>query len=273
VTTNNTIECIKAELHENKKLFQKYRNYIGGLPEGSLQSRTIRNRKTYYHYPPSGPDKFRPRPKYISSKNLPLLYGLAKKRFLEGYLVALGNNISAAESFLKKYKYFDNHTIIEGMSHNFHEITETALANDPVLPSVSHWQQEHYEKNPYHPEGLNVRAQNGTMVRSKSEAIILGQLEIFDIPCRYESRLAIAGNNFFPDFTILSPKGNKIMYWEHFGMVDNADYEDSMEKKLRTYKEYGIVQWRNLIVTFETKELPLDALTVNNLIKAFLAAD
>ncbi len=268
--SNELIEKIKADLHMNKMLVKKYESSIDSLPKGGLHCKMINRKERYYHYSPHSSDESSNKLIYVSPKNELLLNSLIKKSFIERSLIYLRNNIVIEEAFLKKYKVFDDNMIINNMPLHCQKIAKSVIEFNPGLPSLSAWQQEKYDKNPYNPEGLKCRSQSGILVRSKSEAIILGQLESYDIPFRYEAHLELAGSSFYPDFTILNPKGNRIIYWEHFGMMDNPTYFASMEKKIRIYKECGIVQWINLIVTFETKETPLDGRTVNDIIKAFL---
>lgn len=269
---NELIARIKSDLHINKILKNKYENVIDGLPKGSLHCKVIKNKRRYYHYAPPKRDGSN-RLIYISSKDEPLLSSLMKKKYIERSLKYLHNNISIEEAFLKKYKIYDYNMVVNNMPLNLREAIKSVIASNPGFPSPSVWEQEKYEKNPYSPEGLVHRSQNGALVRSKSEAIILGLLESYDIPFRYEARLELNGSNFYPDFTILNPRTNEIIYWEHFGMMDDHNYYASMEKKLKIYKECNILQWVNLLATFETKEAPLSGHTVDNIIKAFLLPD
>ncbi len=123
---------------------------------------------------------------------------------------------------------------------------------------------------PIHKENLRVPTRAGYMVRSKSEAIIVSLLMDAEIEFYYERPVSLAGNWFVPDFTCFNKKNKKIYYYEHFGMVDNADYNKSMYKKLKTYNDNGIYQDINLICTYETSETPLDMRDVQNQIKRFL---
>lgn len=97
-------------------------------------------------------------------------------------------------------------------------------------------------------------------------------LDANSIPFRYESQLVLGGQEYYPDFTILNPRNNKIMYWEHFGMMNKEAYKQKTRDKLQTYEDYGILPWNNLILTYETKSSPLDVEKISCIIKAFLTA-
>lgn len=131
---------------------------------------------------------------------------------------------------------------------------------DDVAPNI----------RPVHKENLKVPTRAGYMVRSKSEAIIVSLLMDAEIEFYYERPISLAGNWFVPDFTCINRTNKKIYYYEHFGMVDNDEYNKNMYKKLKTYNDNGIYQDINLICTYETSETPLDMIYVQNQIKRFL---
>jgi hypothetical protein len=108
----------------------------------------------------------------------------------------------------------------------------------PEYQSMSGW----YEEGKIH------RTLTKEMVRSKSEVIIANILFERDIPFVYEMRLnAPDGTFYLPDFT-LTLFGDQ-WYWEHLGMLHNADYRKHWEKKLAWYEKHGFAN--HLIVTEE----------------------
>ncbi len=62
-----------------------------------------------------------------------------------------------------------------------------------------------------------------------------------------------------PDFTILNPQTGKVVFWEHLGMVDNAEYVEKNLKKFRDYEKTGIFLGEELLVTVETQQMPLNS--------------
>ena len=61
----------------------------------------------------------------------------------------------------------------------------------------------------------------------------------------------------------------KIYYYEHFGMMDDPDYQRDFLNKMRTYLNNGIYPGVNLIMSFETQEMPLDEVYVNHLLEYY----
>ena len=52
----------------------------------------------------------------------------------------------------------------------------------------------------------------------------------------------------FPDFTIMLPDGT-LIYWEHFGMMENPKYQEDNYRRLQKYLSNGIYPPKNLIMT------------------------
>lgn len=146
------------------------------------------------------------------------------------------------------------------------------LANsiNPMSKEILEWMNSSYETNPRFPEKLVFRTKSDIYVRSKSEAIIASALFAQKIPFHYEELLVLGDDSFYPDFTIKHPITGKIIYWEHFGMMEKPEYARKTFAKLQNYTTHGIILGINLIATFETMEHPLDILQVERVIESYL---
>jgi hypothetical protein len=60
------------------------------------------------------------------------------------------------------------------------------------------------------------------------------------------------------------------MYWKHFGMMDDALYVEKMVQKVALYEKNGIFQGESLIVTYETRNSPINQKQVLKMIQHFL---
>ncbi len=122
-----------------------------------------------------------------------------------------------------------------------------------------------------HPLPDQFMTDRGENVRSKSELIIANLLNRHKIPYFYELPLQFkSGVVLYPDFTILNSVSRKVFYWEHFGMTDDFNYTSKMASKLYLYEHNGITPGENLIMTFESKDCPLDIGIVRKKIKEYL---
>ncbi len=138
-----------------------------------------------------------------------------------------------------------------------------------ISAELKAWMEEEYPTNRGFEESLNVKAVGGLMVRSKSEAFIANELSARGIPFRYECLLEIDGAAYYPDFTIIHPISNEKFYWEHLGLMDDAEYREKAKRKLVNYTRAGVIPGINLIITYETEYTPLDFGVVKKLIDAY----
>ena len=85
------------------------------------------------------------------------------------------------------------------------------------------------------------------------------------IPYRYECPLKVGNKIIHPDFTILRMSDRKILYHEHCGKMDDADYKEDMVERANNYSEAGIVLGDRLFYTFESDVTPLDIRTLDRI--------
>ena len=235
---------------------------ISNLPEGKLIYTS--NGKYFKCYQSDGHTK-----QYISKENRTLAEKLALKKLLLLQLETLRQEKSAIDSYLRH------------ANPNPHQ-KEISYINSPAyqkLVAPHHklfneeqeiWMKSPYIKNPTHPENLIHKTTSGIRVRSKSEAIIDTILCKYQIPFRYEALLDLGDVSYYPDFTILHPRTNQIIYWENFGMMDNPTYAQGTAEKLTNYILHGILPSHQLICTYETKEHPLSFDLVEKMVEHYL---
>ena len=73
-----------------------------------------------------------------------------------------------------------------------------------------------------------------------------------------------------PDFTFLSRKTKKEMYWEHDGRMDEPGYARNAIRKIQAYEKNDIYPGESLILTFETERSVLDIRMVKRLAERYL---
>lgn len=140
-------------------------------------------------------------------------------------------------------------------------------------PSLLDWYRAPYECNTSYPEHLTHKTGLGFNVRSKSESLIALLLHQYNIPFHYEEKLLLGSSTFYPDFTARHPKTGAFLYIEHFGKMDDPVYRQRALEKLQKYMSCGIIPFVNLIITFETKDCPLDTALVEMLIRYYFYDD
>ncbi|MBE5882127.1 MAG: ATPase [Lachnospiraceae bacterium] len=239
---------------EIKRLQKRIRQYP---PENLI---CARNEKRYKWYLCDGKQTV-----YLPKKEKKLAEKLAEKKYLLLHLQDLVKERSAIEAYLLRAaqqpqteKFFSEHPGFAAL-----------LSGRPISQTHAEWSQAVYEKNTSHSQHLIHRSISGHLVRSKSEALIDTILFLKQIPFRYECALYLGDTTLFPDFTIRHPKSNKIYYWEHFGLMDDADYIKNTFSKLQLCAQHGIIPSINLITTYETKEHPLDSYHIEQIVQEY----
>ena len=83
------------------------------------------------------------------------------------------------------------------------------------------------------------------------------------------NRLAL---NIVAHFTVkgINKRTRKTYYWEHLGLVSDADYALQNFKKLQDYEASGYQIARDLIITMESTKMPLKVEHIEDKIKTML---
>ena len=107
-------------------------------------------------------------------------------------------------------------------------------------------------------------------MRSMGEIAIAARLDHFGIQYKYEAELQVPELRYVPDFTIRRAHDGRIIYWEHLGKISDKEYMQHNRRKFDDYEEYGIVPWRNLIVTYGTEDGGINMKIVDAMIQGWL---
>lgn len=275
---DDIIEKITSAKKFYEQLLERYEVELQDLPEGSLCCKQNKG-KTYlylYNYTKAsdGSGKAIETQRYLSKDEQELMVAIKRRHFIKKSLPYLYNIIDAFRTCLEKYEPYDPLVVANGLPMAYcdlpfdpYEIYRIPPNSKVQIDDIKNWKNEYYEKSNLYPENLKHGTSSGIKVRSKSECIIAELLDARGIPFRYEAALELGGQTYYPDFTILRPKDGEIIYWEHFGMADNDEYNASMMRKLMEYNSYGITLWNQLITTFEAKNVAIDVQHINKIIE------
>lgn len=255
---------------------------LAELPKDGISCRVNGNRYKYYRIPvsgdsktanPNGNDTANPSQKrktrhtfeYLPKSETPLIRQLALHKLLQLRLADLNQEVQAMDAYISRYQ--------RECCQSEHFRTSPGISEllDPLIEEsheqIIEWQNAPFDQSSYRIEDRNVPTLCGINVRSKSEALIANILYERDIPFRYECMQTIGQRTYAPDFTILSPRTGREVIWEHFGMMDSADYLSEYGAKISRYLNSGYLPYRNLITTYETREHPFDVHEANRIVK------
>lgn len=153
--------------------------------------------------------------------------------------------------------------------------TQRQLLVTPVEPiwekELAKWYDSEYHGKEFYEGTAEIVTEKGERVRSKSEKILADYFYRNNILYQYEKPLYLKGyGTIYPDFTFLSKKTRKEIYWEHEGMMDKPEYAKSAVKKIESYQKNGIHLGERLILTFETELTVLNSQIVEELVEKYL---
>lgn len=236
---------MQAELQRLEHTKNQMEEQLKTLPSGSIY---WRNGNFYHVFRVAGKQKMR------AIKDLALLEQLQCRRYIEICLPQIKNRLKNCRAFLAKDKLYDAGSVIAKIPSQYHDTKyhDFWLAGD-IDPAA--WGKAEYEQNPY-PIGKPSQTAGGRLVRSKSEAFIGSEIEGASLLHRYEAKLVISGEVFYPDFMFILPNTRRIVIWEHFGRMDDPVYMKKAMHKIEMYTKAGWILGVNFFFTFETEDMP-----------------
>lgn len=249
-----------------EKIEKKVKQQLKNVPEGTLRISKSNNHIQYYHCKEGYVQKSG---KYLHRSEEELAHKLAQKAYHEKVLRLVKRRLHQIKHLTEEYQ--DNE--IEMLYEKEH-IARQKL----ILPVELTWEQqlkqwisEEYEGKGFIEGDSIIYSEKGERVRSKSEKILADYFYRKNIPYKYEKPLNLKGYGIvYPDFTFLSKKTGREIFWEHEGCMDNPGYAETAIKKLQTYENNGIYVGDRLILTFETKTTVLNTKDIERNVKRYL---
>ena len=207
--------------------------------------------------------------KYIRKKDVDFARQLAQKSYNEKILKY---SEKAARQISALLRTFDDDKIDRIYEA---ENAERKKLITPVTPTYTQqletWVSTPYTGKEFSEEAPVITTNSGLRVRSKSEKILADYFDSIGLQYKYECPLQLKYYGIvYPDFTFLSRKTGKEIYWEHEGMLDNPSYAQSAVKKIEVYEKNGIFPGENLILTFESSCTVLNSEVMKSLAERYL---
>lgn len=213
---------------------------------------------------------------YISHKDQPLAIALAQKMYDEAALARLKEQKSFLESVVAKYESMSLEALYARLFGLRQSMVQPVRLPDGAF--AERWLSERYEGKDFADDSQELRTASGVRVRSKSEVIIAETLERLGIPYRYEFPYKFRCKKgrsssvvtFYPDFTCLNSRTHREFIWEHFGLMDDADYVLRYLQKQEIYEANGFFVGENLIFTVESQAMSMNPSRVDFLARKYL---
>lgn len=256
-------ESLQKEKRYLEKVIADAKENLIDVPAGRLRISKDKNKVRYYHKIGNGIER------YVSKKNKILANQLAQKMYLEDVL----KNAEEKLKWINKCQEIYMKKSFEDIYVDLHAERQE-LVNPYMKPweqFVREWLGEEYDGKSFNENLPIIISEKGERVRSKSEKIIADHLYRRNIPYKYERPLFLQGFGIvYPDFTVLSRKTRREIYWEHEGMMDNPEYARTAVKKIELYQKNDIYPGDGLILTFETSQSMIDTRLMDGFIQKYL---
>lgn len=250
-----------------KEIYNKYINLLKEIPD-DIDKERIEVSKTskgnkFYSIQKGENECIR---KYIKPEDTKEISRLAQKR----YLNHIRRELKSKLPILKRISTYDFKDIGEIYSELNPALKKYVT---PIVPSwektLNDWKNTSYITNSKKFYG-EMYTKSGIKVRSKSEKIIADLLYDHSVVFKYECPIKNRGRFYYPSFTFLSKRTGQEIYWEHFGLLDDEAYRNSMVRKIKSYSKMGLIVGKNLIITFENKLHPIERDYIDSIINEYL---
>lgn len=207
--------------------------------------------------------------KYMKKEQKNLIKQTLQKEYLQKSIQIIKRELTILNQYLEKASPILVESYYENMNAGRKIMIDPLELDDNEY--VKRWLSVPYKGKGFLQNMPEYYTQNMERVRSKSEIIIANTLARFNIPYRYEYPLDVKGmGTVFPDFTVLNVRKRKEMYWEHFGLIDDAEYRENAMRKVSIYEQNGIYLGDKLIITCESMERPLNVRELERKIEKYL---
>lgn len=260
----------KKELERITELLQEQKtdlvDELGDLPKGRLLCYKSHGVTCYSErFPATGNAKKERRQGVKSDSDY--LMKLVRKECVVRMIPRLEKDIVLLEKLMRSYEPADENSVMSDIVAKYEEISGY-IYNQEV--DSREWANTASGESDYHKEDLTSIAADGSHRRSLGEIIIGSRLSHYNIPFKYEAAINHPDIPYIPDFTIKRPSDGKIIYWEHFGKVNDVNYMQNNKQKLDTYERYGIVPWENLIISYSRSDYSINEKLIDALIQGWL---
>ena len=234
---------INTLLLKTTMVLTQLNNELKSLRGGTLYTKKYKSNNIFTEY-------YKGKERSIG-KNKDRIHMLARRKYVNSLIKSMTSYNKLLKRLAKDIKASNS---IDNINKLLTDYAALNLDMSKILFSHSEqqWHSQSYERNPAYPEELKFSTTNEVLMRTKSELIIANRLEHYNIPYLPEMPLWFAYNlrPKYPDFTILKPNGETII-WEHMGRMDKEDYFIKNSRKIIEYRQNGYSQNTNLIITFE----------------------
>ncbi|SEJ12397.1 hypothetical protein SAMN02910453_2185 [Lachnospiraceae bacterium A10] len=257
---------LKREKEKLERAYQIASRRLEDVPTGTLQCSVSKKHIDFFHCEEIN-HKLEKR--YLRRDERELICALAQKEYDLKIQKITGKQLK----LLYKLERSMENASLEDLLQELHPakrgiVVPVELTSEEKLKI---WYEKEYIRKEIAINDPKFQTKKGEYVRSKSEKILADCFYDHGILYKYECPLLL--NNgwiIYPDFTFYNPEKEQEIYWEHDGMMDDDNYLKSALKKMDSYIKNDIYPGDRLILTFESRSVPMDSVVVEKLISKYL---
>ena len=252
---------ILQRMEQLEKIKKGLEKRLQGVQIRKVECRNIRGHYRYYL------DQ-----KYVKKEEVKSIKRLVEQEYYAKMLPEIEKQIANLKEALRNI----DERKLEKIYNDIHAgkrkmITSGILSREE---KIRRFEEETYESKPIDDDRTEIYTNKGERVRSKSEKIIADHFERRGILYRYEKPLYLMVDGqrkpFYPDFTVMNKRTTKILYVEHFGMLDDSVYYNGTLRKLDVYEKNDILIGRDLLVFHETGKRVLNVKSIDKYIDEYM---
>ncbi len=247
----DTTYLLKLELTRIQSLLQMMP--IVQKPEGHLEPRGKRNNPNYRIVQYVDGQRCT---RNIGNNHSPEFRNYVRDLFLFTRRRILEKDEKLLKNLLDKFHPYDIQSMITDMPKPVRKLYKWGFV-DERYEELKRWAAEPVPSNTAEFDENATHAADGTLVRSKGEAIIYDLLQMLGIPFRYDKAFTVIddfGNEkiIYPDFQIKCRDGS-IVIIEHLGGLEKVNYCNRLASNLRYYLRKKYVIGKNLFITSDNE--------------------
>ena len=259
---------LNQEEERLKRIKQEVEESLKKAPPGKLRISSTGKQMQFFHCTEEN-EKSRNQGRFIKKDSRTLIKELAQKDYDHKMQKLLNKRLKQVAKLNSEYSDSE----FEEIYDKLHPIRK-ALSNPyeiPLQQRIEQWKAIPYKGKEFAEGMAEIYTKKGERVRSKSEKILADTFYDMGIEYKYECPLKLKGyGTVYPDFTILSKKTGKEIYWEHDGRMDDPQYSEQAVKKINSYISNGIFPGDRLILTYETSNVVLNDRIIKIMIDNYL---
>lgn len=256
------IRVLEDEIKNLEKVNSEAKRHIRKSEKHNLTTRKIRGCYRYYLDD-----------KYAGKDKLGTVKALAEQEYYRKLLKDTGVLLEKAKSYKMSCEKHNPCMAFRSLHEGKRKLITPMV--DDIDELIEKFEKEEYKGLPFE-ENQNVfYTAKGECVRSKTEKIIADTLHRKGIHYKYERPLELevsAGQKklFYPDFTVMRKSNGRIVYIEHFGMLDNPSYYNNTLNKLNVFEKNNLLIGSDVLIIHETSYAPINTKVLEMYIDMFL---